>query len=216
MSIGLLLAAWSGSTIFGHLMGALNIAFDVEETRPYWLQVAIRLGTFLGGAVIVILASLVFLGGDRVIRWVTSVAGLSPQVAGVWSALQYPVAFAALVGLAFLIYWALPNTRPKKSHLIVGAVAATLLWIVATLLFRVYILNFPPNPAYGIIGGVIVLLGWMYYTMFVVLLGGELAAELNRGTGAMAPVVGAIYLGRVVSDRGPIPSTHRIEGRDPV
>jgi hypothetical protein len=43
----------------------------------------------------------------------------------------------------------------------------------------------------------------MYYTMFVVLAGGELAAELHHGTGAVDPAKGAIYLGRIVSDSGP-------------
>jgi len=61
-----------------------------------------------------------------------------------------------------------------------------LLWIAATLVFRLYVNHFPPNPAYGLIGGVIILLTWMYYTMFVILIGGELASELHVGTGAVA------------------------------
>ena len=62
----------------------------------------------------------------------------------------------------------------------------TLLWIAATLVFRLYVNHFPPNPAYGLIGGVIILLTWMYYTMFVILIGGELASELHVGTGSIA------------------------------
>jgi uncharacterized BrkB/YihY/UPF0761 family membrane protein len=70
--------------------------------------------------------------------------------------------------------------------------------------------HFPPNPAYGLIGGVIILLTWMYYTMFVVLIGGELASELHLGTGAIAPDKGAVYFGRVVTGSGPgSPSVER-------
>src|SRR5690242_16177433 len=55
MSVGLVLAAWSGSNIFGTLMGALNTAYDVQETRPWIKQQLIRLGTFALGAVITVI-----------------------------------------------------------------------------------------------------------------------------------------------------------------
>jgi len=97
----------------------------------------------------------------------------------------------------------LPNVKQRKGHVLVAAVVTTLLWIAATLVFRLYVNHFPPNPAYGLIGGVIILLTWMYYTMFVVLIGGELASELHAGTGAVAPDKGAIYFGRIVSGSGP-------------
>jgi len=79
------------------------------------------------------------------------------------------------------------------------ALMTTLLWIVATLLFRLYVNNFPPNPAYGLIGAVIILLTWMYYTMFVLLCGGELASEIHHATGAIDPDRGAAYIGRIVN-----------------
>ena len=75
----------------------------------------------------------------------------------------------------------------------------TVLWIAATLLFRLYVTHFPPNDAYGLIGAVIVLLTWMYYTMFVLLCGGELASEIHHGTGAVDPERGAVYVGRLVT-----------------
>ena len=92
--------------------------------------------------------------------------------------------------------------------LVVAAIVTSTLWLLATLLFRLYVHRFPPNPAYGIVGGVMILLTWMYYTMFVVLAGGELASELCQGTGAVAPPKGATYFGRIVSgDRPGEPST---------
>jgi membrane protein len=99
-----------------------------------------------------------------------------------------------------MIYF-LPNIRQRKSYAVTGAAVTTVLWLAATLLFRLYIQHFPPNPAYGIIGGIIILLTWMYYTMFVMLLGGELASELHHGTGAVDPRTGAIYNGRFVVGR---------------
>ena len=209
MSVGLLLAAWSGSNIFGTLMGALNTAYDVDETRPWLQRQLIRLGAFVGGGVILSLSTLVFLDGERIANWIGGMLHLHSFVIFAWTVLQFPLAVAGLVGLAFVTFYLLPNVHQRKGHVLVAAVITTVLWIAATLLFRLYIQNFPPNPAYGLIGGVIILLTWMYYTMFVVLLGGELASELHMGTGSLTPDKGAIYLGRIATSARDHQSTER-------
>jgi membrane protein len=203
ISVGLLLAAWSGSTIFGTLIDALNVAYDVKETRSWVRQHLIRLGAFIAGGFIMILSTLVFLKGEAIVRWVGGLLHLGDVAIWVWQVVQVPVALSGLVALAFLTFVMLPNVKQRTSTALFAAVVTTLLWVIATLLFRMYINHFPPNPAYGMIGGVIILLTWMYYTMFVVLVGGELASEIHHGTGAVAPNKGAIYLGRVVTGSGP-------------
>ena len=203
MSIGLVLAAWSGSNIFGTLMGALNTAYDVQETRPWIKQQLIRLGTFVLGGMITIVSTIVFLNGEGVVDWLGRLLHIGGAVLWAWKLVQFPLALAGLVALAFATLYFLPNVKQRKSHVLIAALLTTVLWIVATMLFRLYVSHFPPNPAYGIIGGVIILLTWMYYTMFVILLGGEFASELQHGTGLIAPDKGSIYLGRVVSGSGP-------------
>ncbi len=204
MSLGALLAAWAGSHIFGSLMSALNVAYDATETRPWWKQQAIRVGVFAAAAVILLLASLVLLGGGAVAGWLTAHLGLGASGRRAWGVLQGPVAVAFMVGLAFLVYKALPNVKQRNWMVLVAAVLATGLWSIATLLFRVYVAQFGHFSAtYGTIGGIIALLSWMYYTMVVLLFGGELAAELHHGTGATRPVRGAVYHGRIVAAEGP-------------
>jgi membrane protein len=203
MSVGLLLAAWSGSNIFGTLMGALNTAYDVTETRSWIKQQIIRLGTFALGGVIVALSTIVFLNGEAIANWVGNLLHLGSTFILIWKIVQFPIALLGLVGLAFATFYFLPNVHQRKGHVFVAAIVTTVLWIAATLLFRLYVNHFPPNPAYGLIGGVIILLTWMYYTMFVVLIGGEFASELHHGTGKVAPDKGAIYFGRVVTGSGP-------------
>jgi membrane protein len=199
MSIGLLLAAWSGSTVFGSLIGSLNTAFDVDETRPWIRQQLIRLATFALAAVILIATTIVFLGGEDVANKVGGWLHLGTAFVTAWKVIQIPLALVGLFGLAFVMIYFLPNLKQRKVHAVVGAGVTTILWLIATLLFRLYIQNFPPNPAYGIIGGIIILLTWMYYTMFVMLVGGELASELHHGTGAVDPRKGATYYGRIVA-----------------
>ena len=204
MSIGVLLAGWSGSSIFGSLMDALNVAYDVSETRPWWKKQLLRIGVLLVSGGTMIVATLIFLDGERVARWVGSALGLGEAAVAAWTMIQLVLAVALLVGLGAVVFKLLPNVQQKWSHVLVASAITTLLWIVATVLFRLYVQNFGSyNKTYGTIGGVIVLLTWMYYSMFVLLSGGELAAELHRGTGATEPTKGEVYLGRIVSDSGP-------------
>jgi len=203
MSVGLLLAAWSGSNIFGTLMGALNTAYDVRETRSWIKQQLIRLAAFALGSVIVVVSTLVFLNGEGIADWVGNALRLGPAFVLIWKIIQFPIALVGLIALAFATFYLLPNVKQRKGHVLIAAVLTTVLWIVATLIFRLYIAHFPPNPAYGLIGGVIIMLTWMYYTMFVVLVCGELASELHEGTGAIAPNRGEILSGRIVTGSGP-------------
>jgi membrane protein len=204
MSLGVLLAGWSGSNIFGALMGALNIAYDVTETRPWWKKQLLRVGTLLIAGGIMLVATYIFLDGERVARWVGSTLGLGDAAVAAWTVLQLVLAVALLVALGAIVFKLLPNVQQKWSHVFVASAISTLLWIVATILFRLYVQNFGSyNKTYGTIGGVIVLLTWMYYSMFVLLTGGELAAELHHGSGATAPTKGDVYFGRIVSDSGP-------------
>jgi membrane protein len=203
VSLGLLFAAWSGSNIFGALTGALNTAYDVQEARPWWKRQLVRLGMLVIGAVVMVAATLVLLGGEDIANAIGGWIGADSAAVGVWNVIQFPVAFGFVILLAFLTYWILPNVKQKKSRALAAAVVTAVLWIAATLLFRLYIQRFPPNPAYGLIGGVMILLTWMYYTMFVVLAGGELASELHHGSGATNPPKGSTLFGRIVSGEEP-------------
>ena len=204
MSIGALLAGWSGSSIFGTLMDALNVAYDVSETRPLWKRIVLRLVCLFLAGFIVLGATLVFLDGGQIATWFAQTLHIGILGTTVWMFVQTALALLLIVALCVTLFKLLPNVQQRWSHLIIASVVTTVLWLVATLLFRIYVQNFGAyNKTYGAIGGVIALLSWMYYTMLVLLAGGEFASELHHGSGAVDPLKGAIYLGRIVSDEGP-------------
>ena len=204
MSVGALLAGWSGSNIFASLGRALNVAYDVEETRPLWRLVLIRLGCLFAAGSVLFVSTFVFLDGERLAQWAADSLHGGAAIAAALTAAEMIVAAALLVGMVALIYKILPNLRQRWLHVLLCAGIATVLWILATLVFRVYVQHFGSyNKTYGAIGGVILLLTWMYYTMFVLLIGGELASEIHHGSGAVHPERGAIYMGRIVTEEGP-------------
>jgi membrane protein len=191
LSFGLVTAAWSGSSIFGALRTALNAAYNVEETRPWWKQYALQLGMLVLAGGVTVLSTVILVNGEGVVAWLGEHLGLERVTTLIWTIVQFPLAIVALIAVLWLVYFVLPNCRHQdKRILIVGATLSTVLWIVATLLFRLYVQKFNAlNPAYGAIGAIMVLLTWMYYSSFVLLAVGELTEELQAGTGRVTEPV---------------------------
>ena len=129
----------------------------------------------------------------------------------VWSIVQFPVAIALLVALFYLMYALLPAAKQDKKHVLVGSLAAAILFVIATLLFRLYVQHFPPNKTYGVIGAVMLLLTWMYVVSVVILVGGELNSELHHGTGSTASLKGSVYAGRIATGEQPAQASSKLE-----
>jgi membrane protein len=182
LSFGLLTAAWSGSGVFGALRGALNDAYDVAETRPWWKQYAIQLLMLVLSGVVLLASTVILLNGEGVMAWIGTHLHLGHVTTLIWTVLQFPLAITGLVAVLWLTYYILPNCNHQgKMMVLFGAILSTLLFLVATLLFRVYVQKFNQlNPAYGAIGAIMVLLTWMYYSSFVLLAVGELLSVLEK------------------------------------
>lgn len=209
MSIGALLAAYSGSNIFTTYMAALNIAYSVKDERSWWKKKLIGLAMVIGAGILLGIVTAILLAGNDIISSAQKHYVIGDTVATVWTYLQYPIAFALLTLFLWAMYLILPAIKQSRKHALAGAVFAAVLFVVVTLAFRLYVQNFGSyNATYGTIGGVIVLLTWMYLASVVVLVGGELNSEINAGTGSTASRVGAIYNGRIATGENPgYPST---------
>jgi membrane protein len=180
LSVGLLLALWSGSAVFAALEDTLNVAYDVTAKRGFVKKRMVTLGTLIAVGLLFTAGSAALLAGPALSR----ALGFGAFGDMVWSVAQWPLAFALVVGAFWVIYYVLPNRDQRRYKLVLlkaSAIAASL-WVLATLAFRLYVTRFGSYSAtYGLLGAVIVLLLWMYYTSLVILLGGEIAAEMERG-----------------------------------
>ncbi len=204
VSVGAILAAWSGGAVFGALINTLNTAYHVTETRPWWRRALLQLACVLVMGLIVAIASIVMLAGPELAKAVGQKLHLDKVFVIAWMIVQYPLAIALIVLAFYLIYRFLPNLRQNSKQILVGAIIGTVLWMIVTLLFRLYVTDFATyNKTYGTIGGVIVLLTWMYLTMIVLLSAGELNSNLHHGIGALEPRRGAVYAGRVTTSSHP-------------
>ncbi len=184
ISVGIVLAAFSGSGVVDTLRGALNTAYDAHDPRSWWKQRVFSMVFTVAAVLIVGAATMVMVAGPEMLDVVAGVLRLGAATKQIWAFIQYPLALALLVIFVASLFYFLPHVEQKIGHVLVGAVVTVALWIVITLLFRLYVSNFGSyNKTYGTIGAVIILLTWMYWTMIAVLTGGELASELRVGTG---------------------------------
>ncbi len=211
ISIGALLAAWSGSNIFTAFIEALDTAYDVKDERPWWKKRVLALGVLVGWALILTIVTAILLAGDNIAHYAQIELGLGTAAIQVWSILQFPIAVLLLFALFFLMYWVLPFVKQDKKQILVGSAVNTILFLLATLIFRLYIQHFPPNKVYGTIGAVMVLLTWMYVISVVILVGGELNSELHHGTGSTSSKKGSVYAGRIATGEQPAQPSSKLE-----
>ena len=211
MSVGAVLAAFAGSNVIAMLTAALNIAYDVTEPRPWWKRRLLAMTFVVLGGLAIALSTTVLIAGERIILWATRTFGLEDLTGQVLTLLQYPVTFAVIVIVLWLIYYILPAVKQSPRRALVGAVVAAILWVLVTLGFRFYVYQFGGyNRTYGTIGGIIILLMWMYLTMVVLLAGGELNSELHRGTGAVRPRQPVLLGGRIPTASEPAHAASKI------
>ncbi|MBM6403108.1 YihY family inner membrane protein [Phycicoccus sp. CSK15P-2] len=180
--VGLLTALSSASAYVGAFGRALNRVYGVDEGRPIWklrpVTFAVTLGLVVGAALV--LLGLVVSGS--VAEAVGDLIGLGDQSVVVWGYAKWPVMLVIVMAMVALLYWATPNIRqPRFRWLSPGAVAAILVWVLASVAFGFYIANFGKyQSTYGSLGGVIVFLLWLWLTNIALLLGAEVDAELER------------------------------------
>lgn len=171
LTLGFLGALLSASAGVGSLVPALNRAYDVVETRGIVRRRLIAVAATLGIGVVAILASVVALVVPAVARFVGGPLGAALD----W--LRLPIAGALMMTVWALLYTLLPNVRRRFQIVTPGSTAGVLLWVGASWGFTQYVRRVGTFEAtYGALGGVIVLLLWMWVSAMALLLG----AEINR------------------------------------
>jgi membrane protein len=183
LSLGLLMALWSSSAALVAVTDALNRAYDIDEGRPWWKVRLLAIVLTIGLALFVVSAFTLVVAGPELAEMIASRIGLGDAFTVTWRIVQWPIAFA-LVALGIgLVYYFAPDADQDWSWVTPGSVLATLLWLLASLAFRLYVTNFADyNATYGSLGGVIVLMLWFYISGLAILTGAELNAEIEHAS----------------------------------
>ncbi|MBO0861532.1 MAG: YihY/virulence factor BrkB family protein [Chloracidobacterium sp.] len=180
LSFSILLMLWSSSSGMEAIINALNRAYNTEPARAWWKSRILSIALTLGLAVFIISALALIFFGESIGEQMARFFGFSGAFEIIWTVAQLPI----IVGLTLLgielIYYFAPNI-PRGGNgkrwvwFSPGALFAVGLWLLISFGFRFYVSHFGHFDAtYGALGGVMVLMLWLYLTGVAILVGGEI------------------------------------------
>jgi membrane protein len=180
-TFGILFTLWAASGAFAALINALNRAYDVQETRPFWKVRVIAILMTLGLSVLILIGVLLLVLGPQIGEAIANVFGLERTFLVVWEVARWPVALFFLMFTVALLYYFAPDVDQPFRWITPGGLIGVVLWVLASVGFNFYVSNFGSyNKTYGSIGAVIVLLLYLYISSLTILFGATLNATLVR------------------------------------
>ena len=182
LSIGVLGTIWSASRGVDALMKSLNRAYDVDGKKGFINRLWALLFT-VGFVVVILLALLLPVFGQQIFNLVTTYIAVDIEISAFWTLLQWLMPPTLIFLLILFIYWIVPNTDPRLKFMSVwpGAIVSTIGWLGLTYGFSFYVNNFGNYSAtYGSIGGVIILMLWLYFTGMLLIFGGIINAAILK------------------------------------
>ena len=180
--IGVGAALWSASGYVAAFMRASNAIYDVEEGRPAWKTLPVRVGLTIVLLTLVGFSAIAVVLTGGLAEQAGDLFGLGSTALAVWDIAKWPVLLFVVSFMFALLYWAAPNVKqPGFRWISPGGLLAVLVWVAASAAFALYVANFSSyNKTYGALGGVIAFLVWLWISNIAVLLGAEFNAELER------------------------------------
>lgn len=178
--ISLLAALWSASGGTMNLIKATNVAYDEDESRGFLKLRGLALLLTLG-AVVFVLLTVALVAVVPALFDALGLGGIGLVLAQV---LRWVLLVALVVAALAVVYRVAPDRdAPRLAWVSTGAIVATVLWVIGSVAFSLYVSNFGSyNKTYGALAGVIVLMLWLYLTSYIVLLGAEINAESEKQT----------------------------------
>jgi len=184
ISFGILATLWAASNGMTAICQTLNIAYEVEETRPWWKVRLVSLGLTVALAVLILSALTLTLFGHHIADYVAASFSFGQVFTWSWKILQWPLVLLFVLVAFALIYYLAPDVKDHRWHWVSpGAIVAVTLWLLVSFGFRAYLSYFNSyNATYGSLGAVIILMLWFYLTGAAILIGGEVNSEIELAT----------------------------------
>ena len=198
LSFGIIGTIWSASGGFSAMIEALNVAYDVQEGRPFWKTrpLAVLLTIIVGALVTVLLFAMIF--GPHWGSLLAAKMNLSPLFTKAWFYFRWALGGMCAILSVEIIYYLAPNVEQRRFlRTIPGSIIAVILWMAASYGLGFYLQHFAQlSKSYGALGAIVGLLLWFYVTSAAILIGAEVNAELARAVGKEPPVKQAVEPGK--------------------
>lgn len=203
LSFGMIATIWSASNGINAILKGLNKAYDVEEQRPFWKVRGISLLATLSLVIVIVLVMVMLIFGKAIGEYLFQWLRYPNGFEWIWNVLKYVIPITAMVGAFTLLYWIVPSRRLRLREALPGALFTSIGWIITSLGFQFYMNNFGNySKTYGSLGGVIMLLVWLYISSILILLGGEINATLTSAKNNPPYDISARHSFRMPINRG--------------
>lgn len=203
LSIGAVLALWSGSRALRVIVQAVTIAYDLEDHRSWWQHRLLGLGLTLAGVLILAALLPLLVVGPEAGEGLALRFGLARLFEVLWQVLYYPVVIAFGLSLLSWVYHIVPPRRTAWLRDLPGAVLAFVIWLAGSYVLRLYATEFvDPGSPYTYVGTPLAMLLWIYLSAVALLVGAELNAEIEK----MWPTADAAYR--------PVPTSSGTQGHE--
>ena len=176
-------AIWSASGYIAAFMRASNTIYDIEEGRPFFITIPVRVIVTLIVLLLLAISAVAVVITGGLAGQVGKLLGVGGTAVTIWDIAKWPVLILFVSFIFSLLYWASPNVKhPGFRWLSPGGVFAVLVWLIASGAFALYVANFSSyNKTYGALASVVIFLVWLWLSNTALLLGAEFNAELERG-----------------------------------
>ena len=183
LTFAFLFTLWSSSAAVLSMCNTLNAAYDITESRPWWKVRLVALGLTVGLAFFILVSMTLIIAGPTLAERIADTMRLVAAFEWTWKILQWPLVFALVSMAIALLYYFAPDAEQRWVWITPGSVVATALWVVISLAFKAYLTYFGASyAAYGVIGGVMVLMLWFYLSGIAILFGAEMNAEIEHAS----------------------------------
>lgn len=181
LSFGFMASLWGASMAIGALITTINRAYNIRPRRNMVAQKFLSIGLTLGLSGMWMFAMTIILVGPQLTQELYQFLGVASETNTFWTSIRLPVAFTLnLIALSVLYYLA-PEAKQKFRWITPGAITATILWMVASSVFRIFLRNFGMyNKTYGSLAAVVILMIWLWISGLIFLLGAEINAMMKR------------------------------------
>jgi len=172
--VSILLALWGVSGAFRSIMESLNVVYEIKDSRPIWKKYLISIMLSVIAVLLLLSAGILAVFGPKIADWLARTTGLGTLFAWSWKIAQWPLLILIALLAFALIYHYGPDIKQPLRLVTPGSILALLGWLVFTLIFSLYVNNFGNyNKTYGTLAGAILLMLYMYYSSYILLMGGE-------------------------------------------
>jgi membrane protein len=180
--VGLGGAIWSASGYIAAFMRASNAIYDIEEGRPFFITIPVRLAVTIVLLALLAISAIAVLVTGGLAGQIGKILGIGGTAVTIWDIAKWPVLLLIVSFMFSILYWAAPNVKhPGFRWLSPGGVFAVAVWVIASGAFALYVANFSSyNKTYGALASVVIFLVWLWISNIAVLLGAEWNAELER------------------------------------